>query len=834
MRSKIKYILYICFFIIFSLQKTSLSNEIQFEANTIDTTNENIIIASGDLKIVNSMGQEIFADKLELDNKNKIHKVSGNIYYEDKSQNKIYSDFLTIDENKQIYIFKNNIVLENNIKKIKLDSNKIIYKQPDNIITSIGKTKIKKDDNYIINTSDITFDKNKNFLFSNNKSIIIDNYNNIINLEKFKFHLNKNQLYGHEAEIKDKELNIYKLEKIYYDLTEQKIYGKDIVINEDNDLLVEKNHLARSKSRSLIYNKNNLILNKTVYTNCKKRDNGCPPWLIQAEEINHDKKNKIVNYKNAILKLYDVPVMYFPKFFHPDPTVKRQSGFLTPVLSAQKSNGYLKLPYFFALSESSDFTFSPRLYNDSKNLYQGEYRKVTKNSSHTLDVSVRNDNPFLADDKTTDTHFFSSSKIKSDFNFFDDSEINIKLQSVSNEKYLKQYNVSSPIIESQNTLNSIIKFDGFNDDLEFSISTEVYEDLSKENKNDRYEFILPNFNISKDLNTKLDGQLNLNSLGFNKIYETNINEKIFVNNLTYKSLDFINKSGFINNYELIFKNFNADSKNSNFLKNKSEANIQGLFQFNSKLPMIKENEKKRKILKPIFSVKLNPTNSNKSIRNNETFIDFNNIFSTNRISSNEVLEGGQSMSFGSEYKIFDKLNNLDEVFEFNIAASFRKDENNDLPIKSSLGKKTSNIVGQSKLKINKFIDINYDFLGDNNLGNFNYHKIKSNFRVNNFVTSFEFMEENNDIGTESFISNQTSLALNDNNNLLFRTRKNKKTDLTEYYDLIYQYKMDCLTAGIEYKKSYYSDESIKPEESIFFSITFLPFNNEIDLPGISK
>ena len=42
--------------------------------------------------------------------------------------------------------------------------------------------------------------------------------------------------------------------------------------------------------------------------------------------------------------------------------------------------------------------------------------------------------------------------------------------------------MSSPIIESQNTLNSIIKFDGFNDDLEFSISTEVYEDLVKKIK----------------------------------------------------------------------------------------------------------------------------------------------------------------------------------------------------------------------------------------------------------------------------------------------------------------------------------------------------------------
>ena len=834
MRNKFKYILFICFILIFSSQKNSFSDEIKFEANTIDTINENILIASGELKITDSFGKEIFADKLELDKKNKIHKVSGNIYYEDKSQNKIYSDFLTIDENKQIYIFQDNIIFENNLEKIKLNSDKIIFKESENIVTSIGKTKIIRNDNYIINTTDLTFNKNKNFLFSENKSVITDNYKNIINLEKFKFYLNKNQLYGDGAVIKDKELNIYKLEKIYYDLTEQKIYGKDIVINEDNELLIEKNYLARSKSRSLISDKNNLILKKTVYTNCKKRDNGCPPWLIQAEEINHDKKNKIVNYKNAILKLYDIPVMYFPKFFHPDPTVKRQSGFLTPVLSAQNTNGYIKLPYFFALSESSDFTFSPRLYDNSKNLYQGEYRKVTKNSSHTFDVSVRNDNPLLLDDNTTDTHFFSVSKIKSNFDFFDDSEINIKLQSVSNERYLKQYNVSSPIIESQNTLNSIIKFDGFNDDLEFSISTEVYEDLNKENKNDRYEFILPNFNISKNLNTKLDGQLNLNSLGFNKIYETNINEKIFVNNLTYKSLDYINKSGFINNYEIIFKNFNADSKNSNFLKNKSEANIQGLFQFNSKLPMIKENDKKRKILKPIFSVKLNPVNNNKSIKNNETFIDFNSIFSTNRISSNEVLEGGQSMSLGSEYKIYDKLNDLDEIFKFNIAASFRKTENNDLPIKSSLGKKTSNIVGQSKLKINKFIDLNYDFLGDNNLGNFNYHKIKSNFRVNNFVTSFEFMEENNDIGKESFISNQTSLALNDNNNLLFRTRKNKKTDLTEYYDLIYQYKMDCLTAGIEYKKSYYTDESIKPEESIFFSITFLPFNNEIDLPGISK
>ena len=50
-------------------------------------------------------------------------------------------------------------------------------------------------------------------------------------------------------------------------------------------------------------------------------------WSIKAKEIKHDKSKNQMIYDNAILKIYDVPVLYFPKFFHPDPSVKRQSGF---------------------------------------------------------------------------------------------------------------------------------------------------------------------------------------------------------------------------------------------------------------------------------------------------------------------------------------------------------------------------------------------------------------------------------------------------------------------------------------------------------------------------
>ena len=59
--------------------------------------------------------------------------------------------------------------------------------------------------------------------------------------------------------------------------------------------------------------------------------------------------------------------------------------------------------------------------------------------------------------------------------------------------------------------------------------------------------------------------------------------------------------------------------------------------------------------------------------------------------------------------------------------------------------------------------------------------------------------------------------------LSYTTRRNKKTKLTEFYNLVYEYKNDCLKASLEYNKDYYNDKDIKPEENIFFRLTIMPF-----------
>ena len=89
----------------------------------------------------------------------------------------------------------------------------------------------------------------------------------------------------------DKDLNEFEIKNIYYDFSSKKILGKDVNVNNNN--ANNKEYLPRMKGRALSYDKDNLKIDKSVFTNCKKRD-GCPPWLIKAEEIHHDKKIKEV------------------------------------------------------------------------------------------------------------------------------------------------------------------------------------------------------------------------------------------------------------------------------------------------------------------------------------------------------------------------------------------------------------------------------------------------------------------------------------------------------------------------------------------------------------
>ena len=125
----------------------------------------------------------------------------------------------------------------------------------------------------------------------------------------------------------------------------------------------------------------------------------------------------------------------------------------------------------------------------------------------------------------------------------------------------------------------------------------------------------------------------------------------------------------------------------------------------------------------------------------------------------------------------------------------------------------------------------YDFAIDNDLSTFEYNSIDFGFGINNFVTKFKFIEKNGEMGEINSLENSLTYEFDENNLLTFNTRRNRKINLTEYYDLLYEYKNDCLTAGVKYKKTYYQDGDLKPTEDLMFTLTIIPlttFEQEVD------
>ena len=121
------------------------------------------------------------------------------------------------------------------------------------------------------------------------------------------------------------------------------------------------------------------------YTPCKSNPGMPPIWCISAARIIHDQTAATLTYQDAQFEFLGVPVLAVPFFEHPDPSVKRRSGFLLPSFGTSSTLGVtVETPYYFALSPQYDFLFSPEYLSKQGVLWQGEWRHRIANGEYNL------------------------------------------------------------------------------------------------------------------------------------------------------------------------------------------------------------------------------------------------------------------------------------------------------------------------------------------------------------------------------------------------------------------------------------------------------------------
>ena len=298
-------------------------------------------------------------------------------------------------------------------------------------------------DNKQTNSGDINFsseklkvdEKTKIMIASGN--VIITNNNRQLTADKVEYDQNLDKAIATgNVKLKEKDGSIYESERVI--LTNE---FKSVVAIPLYGELIDKSFIKSNN-----FKKNDLgesYFKEGVYTACEcdfKQDVK-PIWRIESKEIKHDPATKTVYLKHPVMRIFSIPVYYLPYLSFPDWTVKRRSGFLTPVYGYSKQNRFhIKVPYYYSPENDPtwDMTFTSHQNGKTGHADQLNIRKKYENSS--LETNIYKGN--LDTNKSDGDNVFGVN-FKANSNLDNNWKMTIEGKYADQETFMRRYGFDS-------------------------------------------------------------------------------------------------------------------------------------------------------------------------------------------------------------------------------------------------------------------------------------------------------------------------------------------------------------------------------------------------------
>ena len=200
-------------------------------------------------------------------------------------------------------------------------------------------------------------------------------------------------------------------------------------------------------------------------TSCISCDTRPPLWQIRASAVRHDQVKRTVHFKNAQVRVADIPILYLPRLRIPDPSLKRAAGFLVPsIRSTSRLGTGVVVPYFIPIGTDKDITLTPYISAKTRTL-EIRYRQVVKNGSFTVDGAI-------SDDDIESASLRAYGRIVGSFNVLDGYKLGFTLQSVSDDAYVGDYQ-----LDTSETMESNVTLERTKEDQHQEISLSNYQSL---------------------------------------------------------------------------------------------------------------------------------------------------------------------------------------------------------------------------------------------------------------------------------------------------------------------------------------------------------------------
>jgi LPS-assembly protein len=576
---------------------------------------------------------------------------------------------------------------------------------------------------------------------------------------------------------------------------------------------------------------------KAVYSPCplcEEDPTRAPLWQLKAVRVTHDQAEHKMEYRDAWLEIYGVPIAYTPYFSHPDPSVKRQTGLLVPQFSFSNSLGpAARIPYFFTLGSSADATFEPIVTTKQGIVLGGEYRRLFRTGELEMDGSItradrqdEDEEEDQIDDNVVRGHIDARTRFDYDENW----RLGADLQRASDKTYRRLYDYGN-----ERTLTTNAFAERF-DERSYGIGRSLwFQGLRDEDDNDEFPIIWPEaiyhyvgepFGMGNYL-TFDAGALNLS--------RSEGRDSRRLHSRAGWHLPFTSRHGYVLELGATLEadgywvsavdpdSFAVDPMDA------EDGYTGRLFpQASAELryPFVQYNERFTQMVEPIVALIAGPNDPNPDLIPNEDSQDFEldetNLFDPDRTTGIDRADGGQRIDYGLEWSAFGAKGGAVSAF---IGQSYRFSPAEDVTPGSGIEDDFSDLVGRVDVAPIPELDLTYRFRLDSEglTPHRNELRLRAGHEKLNLQLSYIFLDD--ETATQEFGDREEIFArlngrITENWSGTMFTRRDLELDRFLSYGVGLTYENWCLAVGAEIRREEYDDEELDPETEVLLRVTF--------------
>ena len=584
-------------------------------------------------------------------------------------------------------------------------------------------------------------------------------------------------------------------------------------------------------------------LRNAVYSPCDlcQEDPGSPPlWQVKAVKVVHDRYEQTLEYSDAWLELWGTPIAYTPYFSHPDPTVKRRSGLLTPSIGGSSDLGLVfRVPYFFDIAPDRDATLTPIYTAESGPALAGEYRHRLMDGELEARASITNND---SDGFGTEKGSFGIRghlAAKGRFDVDDTWRMGFDVNRVSDDTYLRRYGFNSDVTlnDSNNSLTTHLFTEGFRRRNYLAVSAYAFQGLDEGDDAGDTPLVLPMIDFNHVGKPDRFGGRSSVDVNFLALTRTGGSDTRRLSLKGGWQLPFLGPGGgaYTLSTSLRGDAYHVDSLAQDGRDSTGRDNTYSGFSgrirpqasLEWRQPLVRrESDSVYQLIEPSASLIVSPYGGNSEKIPNEDSrdveFDENNLLRTNRFAGLDRVEGGPRLNYGLKWGVFGAKGGNSTVF---LGQSFRIRSDSTFAEGSGLEDNFSDIVG----KVNISPSSNLDLLYRTRLNKENLEPRRNEVSLAvgrpalSFQGNFAFFDRQE--GSEFAGREELSLSLRSQLTRYWRGTLSSLTDLEDDGGLRsirmnLTYENECFQFSSDISRTFFEDRDLKPTDAIFFRVLF--------------